>query len=234
MSSVNSSSSSSNVSPATNDPIGSAVGKNQTLGQDAFMKLLVAQIQHQDPLNPQSNTEFVSQLAQFSSLSEQTTTNKLLELVSIQQKGLANTDDVQLIGKSVTVSGNSLTSTGQGYAVPGSFTLSAAASSVSVSISDASGNVVRTIDVGAHGAGVTPFSWDGRNDTGTVQPAGSYKISVTAKDAKGNPIGVTESTTGVVKSVSYDANGPLLTLMDGSQARTSDLSQVSAAPAATK
>ena len=89
------------ASSASSDPIGSAVGADQSLGQDAFMKLLVAQIQHQDPLNPQSNTEFVSQLAQFSSLSEQTNTNKLLELVSIQQKGLANTDDVQLIGKTV-------------------------------------------------------------------------------------------------------------------------------------
>ncbi len=232
MSSVNSSSASTSKTSATSDPIGSAVGQNQTLGQDAFMKLLVAQIQHQDPLNPQSNTEFVSQLAQFSSLSEQTNTNKLLELVSIQQKGLANTDDVQLIGKSVTVSGNTMTSTGQGYAVPGSFTLGAAAASVTVTVSDASGNPVRTVNVGAHGAGVTQFSWDGRNDTGTVQPAGSYKIAVTAKDAKGNAIDVATTTTGVVKSVSYDANGPLLTLMDGSQARTSDLSQVSAAPAA--
>lgn len=230
-SAVNSTSSSS---PASSDPIGSAVGQNQTLGQDAFMKLLVAQIQHQDPLNPQSNTEFVSQLAQFSSLQEQTNTNKLLELVSIQQKGLANTDDVQLIGKTVTVSGNNLTSTGQGYAVPGSVTLGGAAASVAITISDANGNEVRTMDLGAHGAGVMQFSWDGRNDTGTVQPAGSYKMSVVAKDQKGNPINVSQSTTGVVKSISYDANGPLLTLMDGSTARTSDLSQVSAAPAATK
>jgi len=198
------------------------------------MKLLVAQIQHQDPLNPQSNTEFVSQLAQFSSLSEQTNTNKLLELVSIQQKGLANTDDVQLIGKTVTVSGNSLTSTGQGYAVPGSMTLNGAAASVQMTISDANGNEVRTMNLGAHGAGVMQFSWDGRNDTGTVQPAGSYKMSVTAKDAKGNPVDVSQTTTGVVKSVSYDANGPLLTLMDGSTARTSDLSSVAAAPTAAK
>ena len=198
------------------------------------MKLLVAQIQHQDPLNPQSDTEFVAQLAQFSSLEQQTNTNKLLELVSTQQSGLANTDDVQLIGKTVTVAGNTLTSGGQGYAVPGSYTLGAAASAVSVTVSDSSGNVVRTISPGAQSAGANQFTWDGKNDTGTVQPAGTYTVNVTAKDAKGNPVAVTQSTTGVVQSLSYDANGPLLTLANGTQARTSDLSAVSAAPAATK
>jgi flagellar basal-body rod modification protein FlgD len=233
-SAVNSTSSSQGASASSSDAIGNALGGNKTLGQDAFMKLLVAQIQHQDPLNPQSNTEFVSQLAQFSSVEQQMGTNKLLELVSVQQKGVANTEDVQLIGKSVTVTGNALTSDGQGYAIPGSFTLSAAATKVTINVKDATGNTVRTIDGGARGAGVAQYSWDGRNDAGTVQPAGRYTVEISAKDAKGNPVPVDQTTTGVVKSVSYDATGPLLTLVDGTQARTSDLSQVSAPPTATK
>jgi flagellar basal-body rod modification protein FlgD len=219
---------------ATNDPLAAATSSTGALGQDAFMKLLVAQMQNQDPLNPASNTEFVSQLAQFSSLEQQTGTNKLLELLSIQQKGLANSADVDLVGKSVTVAGNTLTSDGQGYAIPGNFTLQGPAADVKVSISDSTGSVIRTIDLGAHAQGGMPYTWDGRNDTGTVQPAGNYTVNVSAKDANGNPIAVNQQTTGVVTAVSFDQNGASLTLADGTVAATSNLSSVAAAPAATK
>ena len=235
MSTVAATTSSTSSTGDASDALSSTLsGSNATLGQDAFMKLLVAQIQHQDPLNPQSDTEFVSQLAQFSSLQQQTGTNKLLELVSLQQKGLANSADVDLVGKTVTVQGNTVTSTGQGYAVPGSFTLGADATTVKVSITDASGNVVRTMSLGAHAAGSEPFSWDGRSDAGVVQPAGNFTVSVDARDANGNAISVSQQTTGVVTGVSFGANGASLTLADGTQASTSDLTGVSTTPAAAK
>src|SRR5262245_43761270 len=93
---------SGNASALGSSPLSGALG-GQAMGKDAFLKLLVAQISHQDPLKPMADTEFVAQLAQFSALEQQMGTNKMLELVAVQQRGLANTADTALVGKSVTV-----------------------------------------------------------------------------------------------------------------------------------
>src|SRR3954452_19030745 len=102
---VNNSSSAVTATDASSALAG-LTGDNKELGKDDFLKLLIAQMKHQDPLKPMDDTAFVSQLAQFSSLEQQTSTNKLLELVAQQQQGLANNTIVDLVGKTVTVKGD--------------------------------------------------------------------------------------------------------------------------------
>ena len=94
--------SSSSTAASKDSPLSAATG-NQAMGKDAFLKLLVAQIAHQDPLKPMDDTAYVAQLAQFSSLEQQTNSNKMLELLATQQQGLANTASLGLVGKNVTV-----------------------------------------------------------------------------------------------------------------------------------
>src|SRR4051812_33778096 len=148
--------------------LSSALGTNKTMGKDDFLKLLVAQLKNQDPLKPQDNTEFVSQLAQFSSLEAAMGTNTRLDSITSQNQGMANTEVVALVGKVATVKGSLVTSQGSGVAVPVSFTLGASADSTNVSIQNAAGKVIRTIPIGAHNAGVVKVNWDGRDDQGVV------------------------------------------------------------------
>src|SRR3954471_6595734 len=121
--------------------LSSALGTNKAMGKDDFLKLLVAQLKNQDPLAPQDNTQFVAQLAQFSSLEAAMGTNSRLDSITSQNQGLANTQVVSLVGKVATVKGSLVTATGSGTAVPVNFTLNSATDSTNVSIQNASGKV---------------------------------------------------------------------------------------------
>jgi len=200
------------------------------LGQEAFLKLLVAQLQNQDPLNPQENSEFVAQLAQFSSLEAAMGTNTRLDTLATQNQGMANTEVVGLVGKIATVKGSLVTATGSGTAVPVGFTLGAETASTTVSIQNASGKVIRTIPVGPHAPGLVKVNWDGRDDQGNIMPAGTYAVSVQAKDGKDNAVSVAQETTGLVKSVAFDKGYPVLTLANGMQVPVSDLLKVDSSP----
>jgi flagellar basal-body rod modification protein FlgD len=222
----------SNLAPApTATPdLSSALGTNTTMGEQDFLKLLIAQLKDQDPLAPQDNTQFVSQLAQFSSLQAAMGTNTRLDTITSQNQGQANTQVVSLVGKLATVKGSLVTASGSGIAVPVGFTLAGQSASTNVSIQDSSGNVIRTIPIGAHSAGLVRMSWDGRDNAGNVMPAGTYAVSVQAKTSDGSSISVAQETTGTVQSVAFDKGYPVLTLDNGMQVPVSDLIEVSSSP----
>lgn len=202
----------------------------QNLDRDDFLKLLVAQLKHQDPLAPQDNSEFVAQLAQFSSLEQVTAINDRLDLLSTQSRGLSNTETVNLVGKQATVRGSIVTAKGSGTAVPVSFTLEGRTDATTVTIQDQSGRTVRTLELGGRASGLVRLTWDGRNDTGTVQPAGSYKISVKATVGEGTPVSVSQETQSMVEAVSFDQGYPVLHLENGVNVPVSDLLRVDSPP----
>jgi len=221
---------SSSSSSAQDASLGAALGTNSSLGEQDFLKLLVAQLKNQDPLAPQDNTQFVSQLAQFSSLQAAMGTNTRLDTITSQNQGSANTAVIGLIGKQATVKGSLVTASGSGTAVPVNFTLAAATDSTNVSIQDSTGKVVRTISIGAKNAGLVRTSWDGRDDSGNVMAAGTYAVSVQAKSPAGGAVSVSQETTGQVKSVAFDKGYPVLTLDNGMQVPVSDLIEVDSSP----
>lgn len=204
-----------------------ALGGDKSLGQEAFLKLLVAQLQNQDPLNPQENHEFVAQLAQFSSLEQSIGINARLDELALQNRGLQNSQVVGLVGKQAIVRGNIVTLRGQGEFVPISFNLENAAQEATVTIRDASGRSVRTLQVGARAAGNVTVQWNGQDDTGLPQPAGPYQVTVTAKNEAGGPVSLSQQTSGTIQSVSFDRGFPVLQLDSGVTAPVGDLIQVS-------
>jgi flagellar basal-body rod modification protein FlgD len=203
------------------------VGGSKPLGQESFLKLLVAQLQNQDPLNPQENYEFVAQLAQFSSLEQSIGINDRLDALALQNQGMQNSQIVSLVGKEATVKGDIVTLSGQGAVVPISFSLDEAAAASTVVIRDAAGRSVRTIPVAAKSAGTVTVQWNGQNDSGNPQPAGPYKVTVTAKGADDQPVAVTQQTTGLIEAVSFDRGFPVLHLDSGVAAPVGDLLSVS-------
>lgn len=204
-----------------------AMSGGQTMGREDFLKLLVAQLQNQDPLKPQDNASFVAELAQFSSLEQAIGMNDRLDMLAIQQQGLGNSQVTALVGKQATVRGTIVTLDGSGQGAQLSFNLNGNSQETVVAIRDQSGRLVRELELGPRSAGVSAVQWDGRDATGTVQPRGSYAVTVTTKNADGNPVGVTQETSGLVSSVSFDQGYPVLHLDNGVSVPVSDLLSVS-------
>ena len=124
---------------------------NQAVDKEAFLKLLVAQLQQQDPLSPVDGTEWVAQLAQFSVVEQQMQQSEQLDLISLQLTGIASNEAIGLIGKEVTVQGDMISFDGveaTGFSVD----LQKPAAEVTVTIRDAQGNAVKTMELGAQKA----------------------------------------------------------------------------------
>jgi flagellar basal-body rod modification protein FlgD len=202
-------------------------GAESGMGKEEFLKLLVAQLQNQDPLKPQDNSEFVAELAQFSNLEQVIGINDRLDALSTQNQGLQNSQIVSMVGKNVTVKGSMVTADGSGSPVPVSFSMEGVADTVTVKIADLSGRPIRTIEVGKKGVGRVDLQWNGRTDDGLVAPKGTYTVQVSAKNAAGSSIATSQETTGTVKSVSFDKGYPVLQLSSGVSVPISDLLKVS-------
>ena len=198
---------------------------DKSVDKDSFLKLLVTQMQNQDPLSPMEGTEFVSQLAQFTNVEQAMRQNDALELISLQLTGIASNEAVTLIGKEVTVRGSTISFDGN---TPTGFSanLNEDAAEVTVTIRDQNGNAVCTVELGEQGRGTVTVPWDGRDENGRFVPPGSYSVEVSALDAEGNPVTVENDVTGKVVGVSFEKGYPELLLDSGATAPISDLVRV--------
>ena len=210
--------------------LGSALGGNKAMGRDAFLKLLVAQLKNQDPLKPQDNSAFVAELAQFSSLEQSMGVNDRLDQMMLQNQGMANSNVINMVGQVATVKGSLITTDGSGIGVPVAFSQDRASDQTTIQIQDASGKVVRTLDLGGRGAGTTRITWDGRSDAGLVMPKGTYAVALKATDADGGTVVTSQETSGTITGVAFDKGYPVLHLSNGVNAPVSDLLRVESPP----
>lgn len=174
---------------------------NTTMGKDDFLKLLVAQMQAQDPLDPMDSADFSAQLAQFSALEQMTNVNTNLESLILQQANVNNNMAINLIGKTITSPGNGL-SISEGTSDPISYELGGNANSVVLDIYDSANNKVASIQRGTETIGTHSFDWDGKDSNGNVLQDGNYTFEITAIDNNGLPVASKEyqksEVTGVV------------------------------------
>lgn len=178
------------------------VPKN-SLGKDDFLKLLVAQMRNQDPLDPQDNSTYIAQLAQFSSLEQlQNVSGKLDTMLTAEASGnqLATTN---LVGKSVLFKTDRVALT-QGQPAALQLSLDGDAASTTVVISDAEGNVVRRLSLGARTGGLSTVTWDGRDASGNTVASGDYLVSVAAAARDGTSVGSSARTRGTVTGVTFE------------------------------
>jgi len=179
------------------------------VSRDDFLKLLIAQLQNQDPLSPMDNQEFAVQLAQFNSLEQLIGVNEKLESMASQQGLVSQFNSASLIGKQVVGRGNEL-NLGQSGGASMHYDLAANAAKVTVKVLNANGVVVRQIDLGNQNAGAQSVIWDGQNSLGQSQPAGVYRFEVNAADGAGNALPVTKQLRGVVTGVNLEGPVPIL------------------------
>lgn len=140
-----------------------AVEKDNELGKNEFMELLVAQMNNQNPLEPQENTEFIAQLAQFSQVEG---TENLNETVNDMAGDLRSSQALQassMVGQSVIVPGNDAGYLQNGDLIAGFAELPATTMNLTVQIQTASGQALETINLGHHSQGPVSLRWDGAN-----------------------------------------------------------------------
>ena len=179
-----------------------------TLGQDAFLKLLTVQLQNQDPLDPMSNEDFVAQLAQFSSLEELMGIQTGLEAVYLGITSMNNATMAALVGSSVVAYGNTVSYAGEGEQVL-NYDASSAVDDLTLTITNEDGDVIRTVDLGGAEAGEGSYTWDGTDNDGNQMPEGEYTFSFTGTDSEGNDILVEEILHGTITEMDYSTGVPL-------------------------
>lgn len=172
--------------------------------QDRFLKLLVAQMKNQDPLNPLDNAQVTSQLAQISTVSGIDKLNTTLQTLAA---GLATSQSLEataMIGHGVLAPGASLAL--ENGAAIGGFDLPQAVDRLVVTIKDSSGIVVHSMDLGPQPQGATVFQWDGGTDSGASAASGNYGFSVSAQQGS-TKVNAGTLAYGRVNSVAPGAQG---------------------------
>jgi flagellar basal-body rod modification protein FlgD len=201
---------STNFISSLQNPTPTATNSGTALGKDAFLQLLVTQMKNQNPLDPQDNTAFVAQLAQFSSLESMQNLTSTVDSISTSYKSSQALQASSLVGRSVIVDAGSTTvDTTKG--MTGTITVPSSATDTTVKIYDTKMNLVNTIDLGTQPAGTTSFTWDGTNTDGTVAASGNYSFVANGSiDGKGT--GLTTYLPATVNSVTTGVNGGEMTL----------------------
>lgn len=186
--------------------------------KNMFLKLMIAQIKNQDPLQPMDPTQYVSQLATFSQLEQQTETNKQLATVSSAVSAVMSRADLSYIGMDVeskldifAYKGNS---TDFRYVTSGS-------DKVEIVISNDKGEAIRTVE-GSAESGEQEFTWDGRDDNGELVANGNYKIAIKAVDSSGSAVQSVVSMRGIIKEVITE-NGVSVLVYENGTAVDSDM-----------
>ncbi len=208
----------------TRDPTEQAAPTNE-LGQDTFLRLFITQLQFQDPLDPTASEEFVAQLAQFSSLEQATQTTSLLEDLIAQGTERGRFEAIELIGHQVLATGNTieLDSDGVGNLV---YQLAGEISSGSITITDSTGKVVRSLTLDTQSAGQQTIEWDGLDNEGEPVSPGVYQFAVNPLDVEGANVSVTTFLRESVKSAVFTNGQTELILASGKNVFMNDVLSV--------
>ncbi|MCL5061023.1 MAG: flagellar hook assembly protein FlgD [Candidatus Thermoplasmatota archaeon] len=191
--------------------------------QNRFLSLLVAQMKNQDPLNPLDNAQVTSQMAQLSTVQGIENVNSSLQALAASLGANQMAQAAGLIGRGVLVPGDSV-SPARFEDVMG-FELARPADTVTLTIHDASGAQVRSLDLGPRDDGVNVLAWDGLTDSGTAAPAGEYQFRISAAQG-GRPVGSTALHLGMVNSVSQGSQGVQLNLAGNENVSYADIRQI--------
>lgn len=214
----------SSAAGATTAGTTAATGRSRLAeSYETFMSLLTTQLVNQDPLSPMDSTQFTQQLVQMTGVEQQLLTNDLLEKL-VTNTGSGIQTSVSLLGREVRAVG-STAKLANGKA-EWSYNLSMASADVKVEVVDQYGKVVYSAKPTENAAGDHSFTWDGKDFAGEQQDnGGKYTLKVTAKDAEGNDVKVTNFVKGVVTGVEQ-VDGQTLITVNGLQLSWADVTSI--------
>jgi flagellar basal-body rod modification protein FlgD len=186
----------------------SSAASSAGISSNDFLTLLVDELQNQDPLDPTNTSDFVNQMSQYANFDQEQTLNTNLGNLLTSFNSLLTMNSINYIGHTVEVKAD--TTTLQGGQATFGYSLNSAAANVTLSIKDASGNIVWS-GTGPSAAGMNSFTWDGKTNDGTqLADGGQYTLNVTATDASGNSIYGYTTITGKVDDVDNSSGTTML------------------------
>ena len=214
------------VSPsllASMNPAAAATQSTAAAAQDTFMKLLVTQMKNQDPLNPLDNAQVTSQLAQLSTVTGIEKMNTTLQSLIGSYQSSQTLQAAGMIGHGVLAAGSSL-NLSNGLA-PFGIDLATSADDVKVTIKDASGRAIHSMDLGSQPAGLLALQWNGTTDSGAAAANGQYSFTVSATQG-GQNISASTLSFGQVTSVASSGQGVVLNVPGLGQVNLADIRQI--------
>jgi flagellar basal-body rod modification protein FlgD len=218
------------ISPVAVDASGAQrqTGGLQTLGKDDFLQLLVTKLQHQDPLKPMDDEDFIAQLAQFSSLEQMNNIARGIETSNkwdfLQMQSLNNVMASGLIGREVTAdfSGVYMDATSEPMI---SYTLTQPASEIEFQIRDEQGKLITTLTAENLEVGTGSIKWDGTNTAGNRVAEGYYTVTVSATAPSGANFTPSLELVGVVTTITY-RDGAAFVMVNGTEVSLGDIRSV--------
>ncbi len=193
------------MGPSTNDATGSSA-----LGKDEFVKLLMTQMQNQDPTSPQDSEAFVAQLAQFAQVELAQAQSARLEALLVAQAASNELGAAELVGKDVTLADDKIGVDG-GKVSTSEVVLSTPARNVTVTIRDEAGKEVGQVQLKDQPAGPFSFTWDGETENGKALD-GEYTLSVVATGDDGESVETSLLSRRRVEGVTYEDGVPMLVI----------------------
>ena len=187
----------------TTQPTGT--GGALTGSKDEFLKLFMAQLEHQDPLDPKNGADMVAQLAQFSSVEQAQQTNQHLIDLASAQSAASSASLSNLVGRDCNVATTGF-QLDRGSIPTIQITSSTAMKGATVVVTDDSGKELRRIPVPA-GASSAQVTWDGMTAAGVPAAPGAYRITVDPGSTTGT---ITSQWHGRVDAVELTTDGPRL------------------------
>jgi len=183
---------------------------SDALDQSDFLTLMTAQLKNQDPFNPTDNTQMIAQMAQFSSVAGIAQMNTTMSSIATKLGATSTADALSYVGRTVLTAGSTAYPRTTG-GIAGAVELAGDATDVNVNISDASGNLLKTVSLGQQAAGTVKYDWDGAAADGSLAE-GPFTVSVAAAN-NGASVSATSLVWAPVESVSLPAGGdPLLSV----------------------
>jgi len=152
---------------------------SKALDKNAFLELMVAQMNNQDPLSPQDNGDFIAQLAQFSSVEGIDNLNSTVDSLATSMQSSQALQASALVGRTVHINTDQSNLTRDGV-VTGSIKLDSSTNNLNVSISNSGGELVKQVELGSQTRGDVRFLWNGLDNEGNRLPPGNYFFSAEA------------------------------------------------------
>ena len=199
---------------------GNTLTSTQDIAQN-FLKMLTVQLQNQDPLNPMDNAQMTSQLAQLNTVDGINRLNTTMNSLMTQMQAANFMNLSGSVGKTVLASGRDVYYAGQPISMAAK--LNDAVASLTATISDSTGQILDTLDLGPASGGVVDFIWDGRDSQGNAVATGAYRLQVTAKDLQGKELVPPTYVSAQVASVGMEGTDLKAGLSDGRKVMTSDI-----------
>lgn len=198
---------------------------NKELGQEDFLELMMAQLKHQDPMEPMDNGEFLGQMAQFSTVTGIDEMKQSMEGLSASYAAGQTLQSTQLVGQEVLVESAKLELNNTGR-TEGAFELDAASGDVRMDVTNSAGTIIRQIELGEYAAGRHTFQWDGMDSNGKRVPQGQYSVQISAQ-RDDEYVSATVLTTRVIDSVEFgNGSETILNTRQGENLTLADIRQI--------